>query len=69
MILLLIGVTMLLGLWAYKEHRDNRNQRGFIVIGGITLAGIATILTIVSALISIIYTIFDLTDDHLWWWF
>jgi len=65
----LLFATIGLGAWAYQEHQKIKQQRQFIVIGGITLALIATILTIISAIISIAIGLHSLFDDHLWWWF
>lgn len=62
----LLVFTMILGFWSYREHQKCKNQRNFIVIGGISLAVIATILTIISALVSIIVGIVKLYD-YFWW--
>ena len=66
-LLLFICSTIISGIWTYKEKQKEKNQRGFIVVGGLTLATIATIVTIVSAIVSIIVGLCTLFDDHLWW--
>tara|TARA_B100000941_G_C28413334_1_gene504711 strand:+ start:625 stop:840 length:216 start_codon:yes stop_codon:yes gene_type:complete len=67
LILLALICTTVSGIWAYREKQKEKNQRGLIVVGGITLATIATIVTIVSAIVSIIVGLCTLFDDHLWW--
>lgn len=68
-VLALILATVGLGCWAYQERQKEKEQRGFIVIGGISLALIATILTIISAIVSITVTLYNFFEDNLWWWF
>jgi len=69
MFLLAALITMILGFWARKEQKKVNEQRNFVVVGGITLALIATILTIISAIVSITVGLYKLFDDQLWWWF
>ena len=68
-LLLFLLFTSILGAWAYQENRKVKQQRQIIITGGITLALIATILTIISAIISIIVCLYQFFEDDLWWYF
>lgn len=63
--LFFLFLTFLFGYKAYNQERETN----LIIAGGVTLAVLATILTIISAIITIVIGLLVLFDDHLWWWF